>query len=376
MPEPIRVLHLIKGLGRGGAETLLLAGLRQADRERFELSFGYFLPYKDALEESLRSEGGEVTCFEASTEAGILLSVPRLVRHLKSRRIDLVHAHLPVAAVAARLATRLAGVPLVTTEHGPLERLHPVTRRLDLATWRLQEAVVAVSPQVAESIRTHAGLRVPVELVINGVDTGHFDPARFDGGRERARIGLPPGAPVVGTVAVFRAQKRLDDWLQVAATLHRQDPRTRFLVVGDGPQRGEIEALAADLGLAEAVVFPGLQEDVRPYLAAMDVFLMTSGYEGLPVALLEAMAMGRPAVSTTVGGIPEVLEGSAAGRLRPVADVEGLAAAVGGLLADPELRREASAAARQLVVRRFGMERMTRQLEELYTRVLEERRGR
>lgn len=376
MPEPIRVLHLIKGLGRGGAETLLLAGLRQADRERFELSYGYFLPHKDALAEPLRLESGEVTCFGASTRLGILLSVPRLARHLQSRRIDLVHAHLAVAAVAARLATRLAGVPLVCTEHGPLERLHPVTRRLDLLTWRLQEAVVAVSPQVAESIRTHVGQRVPVELVINGVDIDHFDPARFDRDQERERIGLPAGTPVVGTVAVFRPQKRLEDWLQVAATLHRQDHRTRFLVVGDGPLRGEVEALAADLGLAETVVFPGLQEDVRPYLAAMDVFLMTSGYEGLPVALLEAMAMGLPAVSTAVGGVPEVLDGSAAGQLRPVADVEGLTAAIGGLLADPELRREAGAVSRQLVARRFGMERMTRQLEDLYTRVLEKHRGR
>jgi glycosyltransferase involved in cell wall biosynthesis len=107
----------------------------------------------------------------------------------------------------------------------------------------------------------------------------------------RARLDIAPDAPVVGTVAVFRTQKRLDLWLEVAARIAARRPDARFLLVGDGPLRAEVEGHVARLGLGAQVLLPGLQEDVMPYLAAMDVFFVASDFEGLPVALLEAMSM-------------------------------------------------------------------------------------
>ncbi|HEX2164341.1 MAG TPA: glycosyltransferase, partial [Thermoanaerobaculia bacterium] len=164
----MHVLHLIKGLGLGGAENLLVEAARHAGPE-VRYSFAYFLPWKDALVAPLRAAGAEVTCFPAKGAAGLLARVPALARHLRRRRVDLLHAHLPLAGVAGRLAGRLAGVPVVYTEHNLMQRYHPLTRAANLATWRLQRQAVAVSAEVAASIAARAGAAVPVAVVANGV---------------------------------------------------------------------------------------------------------------------------------------------------------------------------------------------------------------
>src|SRR5690606_1254850 len=118
----LRVFHVIKSLGRGGAETLLTQGLEAADRDRFDYGYGYFVPWKDQLVPALREHGAEVTCFSAGTSAEVLLRVPQVRRQLKSWQADVVHCHLPVSAVCGRLAAQLARVPVVYTEHNLQER--------------------------------------------------------------------------------------------------------------------------------------------------------------------------------------------------------------------------------------------------------------
>jgi len=167
-------------------------------------------------------------------------------------------------------------------------------------------------------------------------------------------------------VAVFRRQKRLDLWLEAARRIAEHEPEARFLIVGDGPLRAEIEEQAGRLGLAQRIVFAGLLDDVGPLLAAIDVYLMTSEFEGLPLALLEAMAAGRAVVVTAVGGIPEAVTDGETGVVRRFGDVEGLAGAVADLLADPERRAALGAAARRRVAESFGIERMAAELEAIY----------
>lgn len=367
----MRVLHLIKGLGLGGAENLLLAAARRRSRGPVTYEIAYFLPWKDALAGPLRETGARVTCLSARSAAGILTRVPGLAGHLRDRRIDLVHCHLPLAGVAGRLAGALAGVPVVYTEHNVMERYHPLTRRANLWTWRLQKAVVAVSTEVAGSIDRYAGSKVPVRVVTNGVPV---EDLRFDpegGERVRRALGIPTGAPVVGQVAVFRRQKRLDLWVRAAGALRRRIPESRFLLVGDGPLRGEVEAAVRDARLGDTLYLTGLREDVRPYLSAMDLLMISSDYEGLPLVLLEAMALERPVVATAVGGIPEVVADGATGRLVPAGDPEALAGRAAELLADARARRAMGEAGRRRVEERFGTERMMAELESLYHEVLD-----
>ncbi|HSL84432.1 MAG TPA: glycosyltransferase, partial [Thermoanaerobaculia bacterium] len=276
MAERLRVFHLIKGLGRGGAESLLLGCGGRHGEASVAYGAGYFLPWKDALVAPLREAGVEVVRFTARTAPGMLAQVPRIASFLRRWRAGVVHCHLPLAGVAGRLAGRLAGVPVVYTEHNLMERYHPWTRRANLWTWGLQARVVAVSAEVAASIERHGGSIVPVRVVRNGVPVDRLRRDAAAGLEVRRRLGIPEDAPVVGQVAVFRRQKRLDLWLETAREIRRRRPDARFLLVGDGPLRGKVESLARELGLGDAVCFAGLQDDVRPYLSAMDLLLVSS----------------------------------------------------------------------------------------------------
>jgi glycosyltransferase involved in cell wall biosynthesis len=345
---------------------LLVEGIGAVDSPRVTFGVGYFLPWKDALVAPLRARGADVVCFEAGGEAALMVRVLAVARFLRRWRPDVLHCHLPLAGVVGRLAGRLARVPVVYTEHNVMERYRPWTRRLNVATWRLQDHAVAVSGEVADSIRRHAPASVPVTTIPNGVPVAAFAPDPTARARTRATLGVPADAPVAGTVAVFRVQKRLDLWLEAAARIARALPAARFLLIGDGPLRAELEARAAALGLGDAVHFVGLQTDVRAYLAAMDVYLLSSDFEGLPLGLLEAMAAERPAVATMVGGVPEVVVDGRTGTLVRPRDVDGLADATTALLAEPELRRRMGLAARARADRHYSIDEMTAGLERLW----------
>lgn len=354
---------------------LLVENLRFADRDRFDYTYGYFLPWKSAMVASLKDQHAEVTCFDRRNGASIVLAARDVAGRLEQSGADLVHCHLPIAGVVGRLAARMRGIPVVYTEHNRMERYHPLTRRMNLLTWRWQERAIAVSAEVASSIHDHAGDRVPVDVVLNGIDTDRFERSRVDATLVRTDLGIPASAPVVGTVAVFRTQKRLDDWLSAARELLNNHPDAHFVLVGDGPLREELVLRARDLGLQDRVHFPGLLEDVRAYLAAMDVFMISSMFEGLPLALLESMSMECGVVATTVGGIPEVVRHGENGFLVEPGRPGELARFASRLLSTPGLGERMGEAARDTVVEGFGLKRMTRQLESIYTSVLENGRG-
>lgn len=366
----IRVLHLIKSLNRGGAETLLAEGLRFADRERFELSYGFFNPRLDALASTLAANGARVTCFEAAGMVSMLGRISRVVRHLRELRVDLLHCHLPTSGAVGRVAGRVAGVPVVYTEHNKPEWYRRPTFWLNSCTYGLQEHVIAVSASVEDSIRRHIRPRVPVTVIRNGIDVGSFTRGEHDGLAVRERFGIPSDAPVVGNVAALIPQKRLDEWIDAARSIRQHHPSTRFLLIGEGPLQPMLVERIAATGLQDAVYLCGVQADVRQYLAAMDIYMMSSAYEGLPVALLEAMAMRCAPVCTAVGGIPEVIREGRSGFLTKPGKPGQLADRVGKLLASPGLLREVAAEARLAVASDFGMERMARELEALYLDVL------
>jgi L-malate glycosyltransferase len=369
---PTRVLHLIKSLGRGGAEMLLPEGLRFADRDRFEYHYGYFLPWKDAMVSAIAEQDAPVTCFGGKNNLEILARTLKVREYILANDIELLHCHMPIAGTVGRILSRWMGIPVVYSEHNLQERFHPVTRTLNKLTWQWQDHVIAVSGDVAESIRKTMGEDVPVQVVLNGVDVERFH-RNGQSADLPSSISIPSGAPVVGTVAVFRTQKRLDDWLEAARLIRKEIPEARFLLVGDGPLKAEVESAIKVKGLRDVVFTPGLIEDVRPFLASMDVYMMSSIFEGLPVALLEAMAFECAPVCTSVGGIPELISDGSNGRLVAPQRPEELASAVIDVLKTDGLRNRLAQAGRQTVIDGFSMQRMTRELEDIYTQVLDER---
>jgi L-malate glycosyltransferase len=374
--KKIKVLHIIKSLGRGGAEILLPETLRIHDRDQFEFHYIYFLPWKDQLAGELKENGGLVTCVKASNNIEIFFRKNELIRYIKKNKIQLIHAHLPWAGIVARFVGRSAGIPVLYTEHNKQERYHWMTRVMNIQTMNLLSAVIAVSGDVADSVRKHKPqLKPPVLTILNGVNSEKFTKGVVTS-HVREELGIDSGAKVVGTIAVFRFQKRLDVWLEAAAAIIRQDPSVRFLIVGDGPLKQELLNKCKMLGLDPFVYFAGLQREVRPYLAAMDVYMMSSVFEGLPIALLEAMAFGLPVATTDAGGIREVVRDGVEGLVCPVDETDQLPVMVLKLLSQPALRKTLGDHGRQRVRDYFSLEKMVKELETLYKKYLSQTTGR
>jgi L-malate glycosyltransferase len=369
VPEKIKVLHIIKSLGRGGAEMLLPETLKLHNQEQFEFHYIYFLPWKNQLEEPIREAGGIIQCMAASNNIAILLQASKIATYIKKHNINVVHAHLPWAGFVSRVVYKLTGIPVVYSEHNKQERYHGITFFLNKLTFNWQRQAIAVSADVAESIKKNIKPAIPVTTILNGVNTQRFIRDEQQGKSIREQYHIPNDAVVVGTIAVFRFQKRLVEWLEVAKAIATQNPEVYFIIVGDGPLKQEIMEKRKALGLESTVIMAGLQEEVRPWLSAMDVYMMSSVFEGLPIALLEAMSMKCAIVSTDAGGIKEVITHITDGLLVPVEKWEGLTEQAVRLLADETLRSKLAEAARQRVEDQFSLKRMVQELEVVYANV-------
>ena len=360
----MKVLHVIKGIGRGGAERLLVSNIRR-HAAKFSFEVVYFLPHKDHLRADLERLGCRVTVLPATGFLGMLLRLPQLIRLLRDHRIDLMHAHLPMSGILAALASRLTGIPVVYSEHNLFSRYHPLTRWLSAITCRQRAMTIAVSQAVAGQLPKG----IPSCVIENGVDVDEFDPKRYDGGQIRQQLGLPSRKTIVGCVAIFTRQKRLERWLEICRRAHRSDPDLYFVLIGDGPLRPELEAAGKDLFDAGVLRFPGRVENPEQWLACMDVFLMSSDYEGLPVALLEAMSLELPVVVTRVGGNASVIVQDQNGFFYEPERLEEAVERVMSLVRDPGLRHRIGQHARQTICDGFSVSKSAARIEEVYDHV-------
>jgi glycosyltransferase involved in cell wall biosynthesis len=364
-----RILYLIKGLGRGGAEQLLASAATYRDTSRFEYEVAYLLPWKNALVSSMEAAGIPAYCLEAGHGVGWTRRLNSLVRR---NGIDLVHVHSPYAAVGARLAIGPHTARLVYTEHNVWSRYHRATYWGNAVTYPRNDHVFAVSDSVRESVRYPRPLRplrMPaVETLYQGLDpavTSTWGVA--DGVREE--LGIPEGVPIVGSIANFKPYKGHHELVRAAVEVRRAIPEVRFVLVGVGPLEAEVRAEADQLGVADALIFAGFRDDVPRILGAFDVFTLGSMYEGLSIALIEAMAVGKAVVVTRAGGLPEVVTDGINGLLVPTGDVRALADGLITLLSDEGLRERFGCAARRRAGD-FDIRRTVRRTEEVYEELL------
>jgi glycosyltransferase involved in cell wall biosynthesis len=361
-----RVLWVVKGLGPGGAERLLVSLAQSHDPERVTLACAYLLPWKNHLVAELRAAGVHVVCLEGGRVVmpGWAIRLRRLVR---SWAPDFVHFHSPVVAGVGGPA--LAGLrpkpATVVTEHNAWQTYGPPTRMLNALAYPRHAAHLAVSDDARESIPRR--WRPDVEVLVHGVG---LDAVRAEGTRRdemRAALGIDDREVVVGTVANYTDQKDYPTLLRAARTVLDADAGVRFLVVGQGPDRTReaIERLHAELGLGDGVRLLGYRRDAHAVLAACDIFCLSSRYEGYPVALMEALALGLPVVATAVGGIADAVRDGVEGRLVAPGEPAALAAALLAVAADPN-RRTAMGHASRARSALFDIRRAARRLEELY----------
>ncbi|WP_026915729.1 glycosyltransferase [Christiangramia portivictoriae] len=362
----IKILHIIKSLGRGGAEMLLPETLKIHDKDNFEFHTAYFLPWKDQMVESIKNAGGKVTCFSANNNIRLLQQYSKIIEYCKTNHIDVIHCHLPWAGFLGRLVYSKTGIPTVYSEHNMQERYHIATKVINKISFNSQSVALAVSADVKRSIEHNINPKIPVEVLLNGVNTYDFVKDPSEGLGMKKQLGIPKESIVLGNVAVFRFQKRLVEWLQIFKKLSSENENLYGIIVGAGPLEEEIKAELEKLELVGRVLLPGLMTNVKPYFSAMDIFMMSSSFEGLPIALLEAMSMECAVVSTDAGGIKEVIRNQKDGLICPVDKWETLGELCQTLMDSPEKLIKFKKASRTRVIESFSLERMVNELESIY----------
>ncbi|MCX7682109.1 MAG: glycosyltransferase family 4 protein [Anaerolineae bacterium] len=382
--SPYPVLHVITRLIVGGAQenTMYTAALLDPARYRVELVCGPQTGAEGSLVEEVRARGIPLTILpelvRPISPLRDLIALLKLTRFIRRRRFTIVHTHSSKAGIIGRLAAWLAGVPVIVhTVHGwSFHDYMPFASRylyilLERCTAHFTDALILVARSDREKgLRAGIGRPEQYHLIRSAIPLEEFDPATVDRFAVRRELGLPLDAPVLGNVGRFSTQKNPLDWVRMAGKVARELPECRFLLVGDGPLREEVESALVAEGIADRTVLTGLRRDVPRMLAAMDVFALTSLWEGLPRVIPQAMSMRVPVVANRADGTAEAIIHGETGYLCNPGDLDGMAAYCLQLLRDPVRRQTMGASGRARAAGEFDVRSMVAQIAALYEALL------
>ena len=381
-PRGIRICHIMSADLWAGAEVQL-ATVASYLVERPDVNLTAVLLNEGPLARELRRLGVQVTVVDETQNSAVRI-LTFLTRFLRDRDVEIVHTHRYKDNVLGSIAAKLAGVPhVVRTVHG----LREPTRgwewakaraydALDKATLRcFADRIIAVSKRMAETLRDSGHRPTAVIQIHNGVDLRKVRATRV---REEVRreLGLGSRTLLVGTVGRLSRVKGHACFLRAAKLILEAERDARFLIVGDGPLRDELVASATHLGVDRACLFLGPRTDIYDLVGAMDIFVLPSLDEGIPMALLEAMALRTPVVAAAVGGVPELITHRATGLLVTPRDERALADACLELALNPNWAQTLGARARRVVEDAFSHERNGQALMEVYRSVTSGRASR
>ena len=373
--KKIRVLEMIDRPFLGGGQIVLLSLARHLDRERFEVAV--CAAAGGPLEDEVRRLGFvfHPAAFSKKPSLGLLRGLECL---LVENRIGLLHTHGGVAGLFGRWAAHRAGTPAVIhTLHG-IHYLHYRNRliknvyiRLERRCSKFTDAVICVSEaDRTQALRHRLADESRIRLIRNGIET---TPPRSGPAWDRRLLELQRklnlDRPIVGAVARLHRQKGVSYLFRAAETILLAHPEAKIVVVGGGPLETEFRAMTAKEGFGRSVAFLGERADASEILALFDVFVLPSLWEGLPLALVEAAAAGKPIVATDIDGVREVVRNGETGLLVPPRDSAALAAAVLRLLDDPDLARRLAGRARAEVPPLYTVERMVSETASLYLEI-------
>jgi glycosyltransferase involved in cell wall biosynthesis len=389
LPEPhrVKVVRVIARLNMGGPAlhvAYLTAGLRNRGYDT-TLVAGTLARGEDSMAFVADERGVDVvTIPELGREISPLrdlLATIRLAGLIRRERPQILHTHTAKAGTVGRVAALLAGPgrpPIVVhTFHGHVLRGYfgPLRsrffRELERRLARNSTALVAVSPQVRDDL-VELGVAPPEKFAVVRLGIELDERVGSADGRAETRryLGIPDGRFAVGWVGRMTAVKRGEDVLEGFKLLRDRGVDATLCLVGDGPDRAQLERKAHDLGVVRDTLFLGYQEDVAPLYAAFDALVLPSGNEGTPVSVIEALAAGRPVVATRVGGVPDVVRDGEDGFLVDAGATDELAERLSRLAADPALRERLGAAGRARVVPRYAVDRLVDDVDRLYRSLL------
>jgi glycosyltransferase involved in cell wall biosynthesis len=365
----IHIMQVTFGMAIGGMERVIMELCRYVDPTRYRLSI-CCISKRGPLADRMESEGVEVVFCENQSKFGKYFRGFELGRVFREHKVDLLHTHHMPAFIDSTLGSVLARVPiLINTDHCKQYPIELQWQVLEKGCSLLADSIVAVSEHTRDELIQYQRIAPSkLQVIRNGIDvtfTRPETPAAI-----RRELGIAADEIVIGTAARLEAQKGLDLLIDAAPLILKVLPKARFVIVGGGSLENDLRARAAALGLGSAVVVTGYRTDAVDVMRTFDCFVQTSKFEGMPMALLEAMALEKPIVASSVGGVPEVVEDGVTGTLLRDRAPETLAQAVLNFLVEPAVGSRYGLAGRARYERYFTARAMVSQYERLYDHFL------
>ena len=363
MEKKIKVAHVIRVFSYGGAEVLLRECFAHPYFKENVISDLYILDHKKlGLVEEVRPNINSVHYYKITTWK-FFIAYAKFLRHIISDKYDVVHAHLPVAGwmtIPAKLFNRKT--KFIYSEHNLVTFYAKYNYYLSGLTYSFFDCIIPVSHEVAEVIKkTQKGLFFKTKkavTILNGINTDKFSNAHRDYESLHENF-------TVGLVARFRAQKRVDRWAEVAAEIHKLNPKIQFLMIGDGPDDDMLREKIKALNMEGKIQLPGMLSNTVEAFKRIDIFLLTSDFEGLPLALMEAMSTGCVPVVSNVGGIKQ-LPFDGFGYKFNEFNAASIAQVIANYAANPQQFKIESLYARNFVEKNYSLAKQVHEIVGLY----------
>ncbi len=368
----MKVLNIISSSGFYGAESVVLGLMRELSKSGVDARL-ICLKSSDKADPDIHDRaahnGVKSAVFPCRGKLD-LKTISRIREYIVLEKIDVVHTHNFKSDVYGFIAAKLSSVPIIATAHGWTGEDNKVRfyELIDRMTIKYMDFIVAVSPAILAELCRRGINEKKTSFIPNAVDTGLFDPSLGDDSM-REKMGLK-NSLVVGTVGRLSPEKGQIDLLEAFREVSSHGAEIKLLIVGDGKLKDQLKDRAKDMGLEDKVIFAGKQTDMPSVYKCMDIFVLPSLTEGMPVALLEAMSMGLPNIATKVGAVPYVLDNDE-GRLVPPGDVKELSKSMLDMVKDASLRSCLGKRARAKVAERFSLNYSSEEYLGIYKRVSE-----
>jgi glycosyltransferase involved in cell wall biosynthesis len=356
----------------GGSEALARQIAVGLNRNGSYDSVVYAVDHGGPMAEVLRNDGVPYRIFSRTGRLDLKL-IRRLTEQLRADKIQVVHTHHLCQLMYAGIAGRLARARVVHTEHEFYSLSGPRSRRLLRVLSGIADTVTAVSEPVTEFLTTTVGIPArKLKTITSGVDVSRFSSAVP---LRRSALGWRDDDIVIGCVARLEPEKSHELLLEAVREVRKRLPHTRLLLMGDGGERERLLAIAQALGLNGSIKFLGIRGDIPELLGTCNLVALASSREGLPIALLEAMAAGKPVVATRVGSVPELVKDGQTGVLVPPGDVDAMVSALHGLISDPDKSQRFGKQALAVVQARYSFKQTLEQYDAVYRAVLSVRQN-
>ncbi len=369
----INVVHLVEELTIGGLEKILTAIVLNLDKKKYNVSV-WCLREGGFFADKLVKEGMDVKVLHISTSRNPL-SIYKLYKLLKHHKFDIIHTHAYSAGTIGRISAFLAGIPVIISHNQNVYGHY--NKYYHFVEWLLSyitDKIICVSDKVMKFTNETQGIDTKRLITIyNGIEE-FCSVSKKETLDLRKKFNIPISSPVIGTIAQFSEKKGLEYLLRSASVLFKDQRDVIFLLVGDGTIKGRLEQLCADLKIENNVIFVGERNDIPEMLSLIDIFVLPSITEGLPLAMLEAMSCGKPVIATSVGGVPEIVENGVSGILVQPKDSDALCGAMREMLSDVGMRDRMGREGQMICEKGFSSRAMVNQIENLYDTLLEKKR--